>query len=323
MYKVSIIIPVYNAAAFIEKSLFSALNQTFDSIQYIIIDDCSGDNGLEVAKNVVFHHLRKNDVVFHQHKTNGGVSAARNSGILLASGEYLFFMDADDMLSSNCIELHFNAIVKKNADFTAASHEIIGRKTIHAGKANFSELNGGEIVKSYLKREWSVTSCNKLIKRSLVLDHELFFPIGIIHGEDALWTLKLSLCANHMAAIPDTTYFYIIKQTSAIGASAQKKNIISLIYVLDQIVFEITKSVYYQQLKEELSAFVLHSRFIIALLISSNSDNFKERVKLYKKLNSIQLVGKSLSISGLLLKLPFFLFNLIFKFPYMVYKKLQ
>ena len=120
-YLVSLVIPVYNVAPYIKDSLLSALGQTFESIEFIIVDDCSTDKSMGIVYEVLESHPRKNDVVIVHHKQNEGLSSARNSGLAEASGDYVFFLDSDDEILPDCIEKHFNAIRNTDAQFTVSN----------------------------------------------------------------------------------------------------------------------------------------------------------------------------------------------------------
>ena len=131
MYSVSLIIPVYNVAEYIQTSFYSALNQTFQSIEYIIIDDCGTDNSMNILYDILDAHPRRSDVRIYHHDENRGLSAARNTGLKKATGEYVYFMDSDDEIVADCIEMHYKSIQRSNADFTVANIRLIGARSVH------------------------------------------------------------------------------------------------------------------------------------------------------------------------------------------------
>lgn len=119
---ISIIIPLYNKEAIVAKCIQSVLDQTYTDFELIVVDDGSTDKSLEIVKE--FDDRR---IVYHS-KTNGGVSDARNCGIRLAKYENIFFLDADDLLSPNCL-LHFANLMSKyqQISFFAANFELISQ----------------------------------------------------------------------------------------------------------------------------------------------------------------------------------------------------
>lgn len=104
--RISIIIPVYNVEKYISRCLLSVINQTYnDTIECIIINDCTSDNSMTIINELITTTINKN-IIFKtiNHTVNQGQSAARNSGIRVSTGEYLFFLDSDDELCINALE---------------------------------------------------------------------------------------------------------------------------------------------------------------------------------------------------------------------------
>lgn len=324
MYKVSLIIPIYNVAGCVAESLKSALEQTFEDIEYVLVDDCSKDDSLKIVKAVTNNHPRKNHINIFQHNSNSGVSTARNTGLKNATGEYIFFMDSDDKLSSTCIEKHYQAAKLSNSDFTVASHKIIGNRSVHKSNTIDLQKSNNEIIQSYLKKEWSFSSCNKLIKRDIILNNRLYFTDGIVHGEDILWTFKLAMCAKKMISISDTTYFYIIRNDSAISSSYSTRNITSLIKVFCQIAESLKWMQESTELRRVANAFITFHRFNIALFLTKNKEPIKVRYSLYSEINSSKLKNfDDNSVFSYLLIIPFPLFRLVTYLPYKIYKLIQ
>ena len=103
MLKVSIIIPVYNVAPYIIRCLDSIYNQSYPNLEVIIIDDCGTDNSMAIIDSYLTSDQHDITRIIHHHK-NQGLSIARNTGINNANGEYLYFIDSDDYITSNCIK---------------------------------------------------------------------------------------------------------------------------------------------------------------------------------------------------------------------------
>ena len=126
--KVSIIIPVYNVAKYIERCLLSVLNQTWPDLEVILVNDCTPDNSMEIVRRVVASHPRGAVVRCLEHEENRGLSAARNTGISASVGDYLYFLDSDDYISANAIELLADAAVQKRPDFVIGNYEVTGAR---------------------------------------------------------------------------------------------------------------------------------------------------------------------------------------------------
>ena len=101
---VSIIVPIYNVADYIEKCLLSVLNQTYRNIEVVLVNDCTPDNSIEVVQIILEGYKADRQIQILHHTINRGLSAARNTGIDAAKGEYIFFLDSDDWISEDCIE---------------------------------------------------------------------------------------------------------------------------------------------------------------------------------------------------------------------------
>jgi len=123
-YKVSIIIPVYKAEKFIERCARSLLNQDFDSIEYIFINDATPDNSFIILKNIVEKSNRKEDIKLLENKHNLGVAKTRKKGMLEASGEYVIQIDADDWIEPNMINTLYNKVKQDNADIAVCDYYI-------------------------------------------------------------------------------------------------------------------------------------------------------------------------------------------------------
>ena len=105
MTKVSIIIPVYNVEPYIEECLLSVSSQTMtEGVECIIVDDCGKDNSMSIAERFIEEYIGKISFSIIHHGSNRGLSAARNTGIKAAKGEYVYFLDSDDTITADCIQ---------------------------------------------------------------------------------------------------------------------------------------------------------------------------------------------------------------------------
>ena len=211
--RVSIIIPVYNVEQYIVECLMSVANQTMTAgIECIIVDDCGQDNSATIAKHFVDSYQGDIRFTFIQREKNGGLSAARNTGIEAATGEYVYFLDSDDYLVPSAIETLIS-IADKNGGVDLLPALYITNAGHHMdqfGRRSFAEFSDNQktIRRALLDYDRiPVTAANRLIRRQLIIDNELWFKEGIIH-EDNYWTFFLAKHVKRMAFCPRKLYFY-------------------------------------------------------------------------------------------------------------------
>lgn len=227
-YKVTLSIPIYNVEKYVEKSLLSALNQTFDSIEFLIIDDKGSDNSMEVVRKVLSEHPRAKDVRIIDHVTNKGTGAVRNTAIKEASGSYLYFMDSDDEITPDCIEKLYVNMEKQKVDFVASSYI---RKTL-----------GGEVkeeMKPYMLQTVVCRNNERIIDALYsdnleihVMVHNKLYDIKFLREndikcipnhvtEDIFFSFQVFLKAKSCTLIPDKTYVYYVVPNSTTDNSAR------------------------------------------------------------------------------------------------------
>ena len=124
MYEVTIAIPVYQVENYIKDTLLQALNQSFISIEYLMIDDCGTDNSVQIVQSFIRTHPRGKDIRIISNDCNKGIAYVRNLAIEQARGKYLYFLDGDDGISNDCIQLLYDYAVEYKTDFITASYQI-------------------------------------------------------------------------------------------------------------------------------------------------------------------------------------------------------
>ena len=238
--KVSIIIPVYNVALYIERCLQSVADQTYQHIECILIDDCSTDGSMYAVERFINNY--NGDVGFNiiQHQQNQGLSAARNTGMNTATGEYVFFLDSDDAITPYCIEILSDLAEKyPNADYIQGNI-VTGTKQLMEGTIDpdvpeFCEEK--QLLECIILCKTHRTAWNRLIKLFLQ-NYSLFFPVGLLM-EDHYWTYFVSKHAHAVAFTHKGTYLYYNNNGSIVN-SPSKVSIIkrysSYISVSDAII---------------------------------------------------------------------------------------
>ena len=247
MLKVSIIIPIYEIEPYIERCVSSVLSQTYRKLEIILVDDCSPDRSMELAKDYIKHSsLNKGlNFIYLKHSINQGLSAARNTGINAATGDYLYFLDSDDVITCDCIEKLVREAEEGNYDVVCGNFELIGSVSDYWKRYQHKELksyNKNEILNHFTNEHVYMMAWNKLVRRKLVISKALYFKEGIIH-EDELWSLLLVNQATSMSVISDVTYNYLIRDNSIITATSKRKSFNSKIVILHEFQEQLKKGV--------------------------------------------------------------------------------
>lgn len=206
MDMISVIMPVYNVEKYIRQGIESVLNQTYKKLEIILVDDGSKDS----SGNICDEYAKKDNRIKVIHKENGGVSSARNTGMHIATGKYIMFIDPDDFYENNACELLYNAIEQKKVDYVIANYVYTTHKGEKWKKNMFSVNNNFEVsIKDYKKALFVMNSViwNKIFKREFVEKHKLRFVEGVL-AEDAVFSMSCYAYAKKAYYIHDVIYNY-------------------------------------------------------------------------------------------------------------------
>ena len=216
--------PIYNVAKYVESSLLSALNQTYPNIEFLIVDDRGTDNSMNIVKNVLTSHPRRKEVRIIDHGTNKGLGDTRNTAIKEASGDYIYFMDSDDVITADCIEKLVKYMEEKPVDFIASSRvrmsfsgEVIAEDVY---KPCMVADNGILTVARFryvqnvriLGEVW-----NKLYNLDFLRRNGIQCIPGV-HVEDVSFSFQTILAARSCRLVPDITYIYHIYDGQSFAA---------------------------------------------------------------------------------------------------------
>lgn len=227
---ISIIVPVYNAEPYIGQCLESILNQEEcgERIECIFVDDGTCDNSFSIIQTKLKDYKGSIDFVFIKHQYNKGLSAARNTGIDAANGQYIYFLDADDWLPHNALSKFIDVLkANPNIDFVAGNYYNKRDKCSEPlRKTELTILSNSQLRKGLLNhQDIACTAWNKLIRASLLKDH--IFPEGIIF-EDNYWAYFFFRDVQNSIAIPDITYIYENEHVNSITNTSKNKEKASL-----------------------------------------------------------------------------------------------
>lgn len=209
---ISVIVPVYKVEAYLEKCVDSICRQTYKDLEIILVDDGSPDRCPQICDE----YATKDNRIKVIHKDNGGLSSARNAGLDIARGEFISFVDSDDTIHSQMMEVLLSLIERK--DIAICGHQEV--KEPHTSQKN-ETLRKNEPLRD--KDLWIEIFCklnnaawNKLYRKRLI--GQLRFPIELLHGEDLIFNLNY-LCQCKSGAINRTPLYNYIKREGSITKS--------------------------------------------------------------------------------------------------------
>ena len=219
-YEVTIGIPVYNVERYIRQTMDSALAQTFQSIEFLICDDCGTDASMDIVREYQQTHPRGNDIhVLHQ-PCNMGVSAARNRIIDVAEGRFLYFLDADDVIEPNTISLLMEHQQRIDADIVFGSYDKIETynnnrlsDTMQYPLLYLTEENALGLFAFRKYGGIQASACNYLVNVNLLRKKHLSF-IDSRYWEDMAFTFDVVTRCKNAALLPDITYHYLCRYDS-------------------------------------------------------------------------------------------------------------
>jgi glycosyltransferase involved in cell wall biosynthesis len=216
-YDITIGIPVYQSVDYIQRAMWSVLSQSYPSIEFLVIDDCGMDGSMDIIRKLQYSHPRGSDIHIISHIGNLGASESRNDIIREAQGDYLYFMDSDDVIAENAISLLMQNIRQYDAEIVFGSYErieISGKRILYQYPA--LQLIGEDKLAIFAYRKLSgiqASACNYLVKTSLLRDNNLHF-IKTDYWEDLVFTFDLVTYISSAVLLPDITYSYLCHEDS-------------------------------------------------------------------------------------------------------------
>lgn len=276
----SIITPVYNAASFLPATIESILNQSFKDFELLLIDDGSTDGSAEICDAFA----QKDNRVKVYHQANSGVSVARNKGIELAKGDFIGFIDSDDLIEQDMYGQLVSILIENDADIAQCNHDRLDLKALAYDVNTPSKvecISGPEFVKKIFTkkgREYTnqVALWSKIYKKHLLND--IHFPDGQTF-EDEHETYKACFFAHKIVITETILYHYIKRENSIITGVSPTKLIDKQKALFDRTIWlpsrlpELDKNCY--------DSFINYSKYILCQLwISGNKVEFDKALKI-------------------------------------------
>ena len=300
-YKVSVIVPVFNASKYISKTLDSIIDQDFDSYEIIVVDDGSTDNSLGIIKET----LEKTEIP-HKiiHQENAGVSVARNVGIDESTGDYLVFIDADDHVTSK----HLSTLYNGESDFSLILYvKEDGDRLIDMDTYTEDVISTYDFIRKELNMEITFNFFQLMYRASIIKDNDIRFTPGVVYGEDTEFAHKALSNGKEIVINNEVTYYYVQHSDSAIKSTEYRR-----FGVIE--IFENLADFYNKNNKAELANLIITSRIPKAIFgnmnfFFHNGYDFDEVMAKMKELDLFTKLSRYQGDSKFKLKIRLFLLN--------------
>ncbi len=290
MPKVSVIIPIYRVEDYIEKCIVSVLEQSYENLEIIIVDDCGGDSSVAKALRLLELSFREWKLV--RHEQNRGLSAARNTGVAKATGDFLFFLDSDDYLPEIAIAQLVSLQIQYMAPVILGSVVYVDTSyrelSSQYGRIKYSYLSTNPF-ESYLSGDFYVSAWAKLINRRWYVENNILFEEALIH-EDEPWTLLIALRAPSVYLSHEIVYCYVQRQGSIMHQSViATSTVTSHVRILKLAYNCLTQ--HSVQITENVSRWFLRSMYVCMRRVKlCTAYSRTEKMELYKQVLDIYLL---------------------------------
>ena len=280
--KVSIIIPAYNVDNYIFRALESCINQTHENIEIIVIDDGSTDNTYEVAKKYAQLDRR----IFVCQQENSGVSSARNYALDLCSSDYVVFLDSDDWIEPNTIEVLLKTLPRDDKKYLVAVDTYFayfGDNGIWKKKApniaNSVNIESEEALLYIVRHKYKLRSaCYKLFSMEVIRDNNIRFNQTITHGEDGLFVFEYLKCAERFVYSSDVLWNVLERPGSATKSPYNKSWLTSIDAVEKMIEYDNS-----QKLHVQLKNYRVQRMVLVLCQAIINMDQTREDIDFLRK----------------------------------------
>lgn len=309
----SIIVPVYKVEKYLNQCVDSLLNQTYKNFEVILVDDGSPDN----CPAICDEYAEKDNRIKVVHKSNGGLSNARNEGVKNANGKYLLFVDSDDYYGDNEFLYKLSEHIKKYSSqvvnfpfrtFSAKTGEFYGDQAYSLDEITLNGLKSKKEQIQFLieNDKLQISACTYAIKRLLFIEKELFFEEGLL-SEDVEWAMRMLSVVEKISFLNAPGLYSRRGREGSISSSIKHKNISDLIYIIEKNINKF-KSADYEVEKILLNYISYQYTIVLALLCRVNDKKFEretlKKLKNYEflldyKLNpKVKKVSKIVKIFG-------------------------
>ncbi|MHB8128422.1 MAG: glycosyltransferase [Mobilitalea sp.] len=302
--KVSVIIPIYKVEKYIRRCIESIIDQTHHNLEIILVDDGSPDN----CPLICDEYAKKDHRIKVIHKPNGGLSDARNAGLKVFTGEYVYFFDGDDYVENTLIEIALENIVATSADLVIFNYyrvdefdNLLSTSYFKTGIYEIDDNNRIDyIVNTLSKYATGWEAWSRLYKADIIRKNKLlYWDNKLIFAEDFGFSLNFALHANKISCIPDALYYYLIRKDSIMSQRANEPRLSASLSLSKLMEEKISSTFGQSSLYKEYP--VLFYSIMYEQLRGITLDNYKKSMssindKAYFNKNMKRVMGRSLLI---------------------------
>ena len=264
--KVSIIVAAYNIEDYIKRCMYSIVNQTFKDIEIIVVNDGSTDNTLNIINDFAKNDARIKII----DKKNGGLIEARKSGLEIASGEYILFLDGDDWLHLEAIEKLYQEAKKDNFDIVLYNFYLAYDNNKLEEKSSFEEIvkHEDDYLKLSLTGQIGANIWAKFLKRKFLIDNNIEFVKNITYAEDVATTNLLFMYSPKVSTIDENLHYYYQRENSVTKVIDEK--VFDIPKALEFIKSNLEKQGLYEKYKEEFEYLCYKHIYFYQIISSTN-----------------------------------------------------
>ena len=290
---VSVVIPVFKVRNFIERCVCSLFEQTLKDVEYIFVDDASPDDSIDIVKACIGRYPeRKEQVRILVHEQNQGLPAARNTGLAVATGEYVFHCDSDDFVEREMLEEMYNVAKTQDADVVYCDFYLSFEKNERYMSNPVYESAEDMFKRGLLGGAMKYNVWNKLVRRRLYTDNSITFPAGHGMGED-MTMIRLATCAKSVAYVPKAFYHYVKLNTNAYSATMSERHKVDILFNVNQTV-DFLQNKFGEALDKEIAFFKLNTK--LPFLITDDESQYAVWKEWWPEANKYICENKNQSI---------------------------
>lgn len=295
--KISVIVPIYNSEKYLKRCINSIINQSIKEIEMILINDGSNDNSFKIIEE----YCELDNRIRKINKKNTGMSDTRNLGIKESKGEYVIFIDSDDWIDENMLFEMYRKAKHYNSEYIRCGYikefqnkkieaPLIYDSEKHLKKEQFKEKIYLEFINNYNLN----SACLGLVKRSVLIDNDIFFTSEYKYGEDYLFNMKLFTNLNDLVFLPNYYYHYFYNNNSA-TTNLEMNNIKEKIISANKVYSKLYKYIKKWDM-EEYNIKVDNRIKIETFLCMKNLFYFDKIIKYKEKIFVLQEISKHINL---------------------------